>query len=177
MTGAYSRNKGARADYGQAKSHGHRVRYGESPTYKSWMMMRTRCNNPNYDGYAEYGGRGIAVCERWGKFENFLADMGERPAGTSIDRIDVDGDYTPENCRWATASEQSRNMRPGRRLLFGKVQTLRAAWEENAPAGLSLAAVRRRIRRYGWSEEDAISTPVRRCGRPFVHEQYQRKGE
>ena len=177
MSGVYFRNKGKRADYGVPKGHGHCVRYHESPTYRSWKMMKARCLNPGYDGYPDYGGRGITVCDRWMDFAAFVEDMGERPEGTSLDRIDVDGDYSPENCRWASASEQARNMRPGRRLLFGKVQTLRAAWEENAPAGLSLAAVRRRIRRYGWSEEDAISTPVRRCGRPFVHEQYQRKGE
>ena len=83
-----------------------------SPTYRTWLGMRNRCRNPRSGQYAYYGGRGIAVCDRWNVFENFLSDMGERPAGRSIDRIDVNGNYEPSNCRWATASEQRRNQRP-----------------------------------------------------------------
>ena len=80
--------------------------------------MRMRCENPNWHGYAHYGGRGITVCDRWlgrGGFKNFLADMGERPQGTSLDRIDVNGNYEPGNCRWATPSEQALNKRRARR--------------------------------------------------------------
>lgn len=81
-------------------------------TYRSWSQMLSRCQNPKHDNYAYYGGAGITVCERWKKFGNFLADMGERPPGTSIDRIDPFGNYEIKNCRWATPKEQGENKRP-----------------------------------------------------------------
>lgn len=95
------------------RTHGEsRARDGRpTPTYKSWQGMRQRCENPKSEKYRLYGARGISVCERWRRFENFLADMGERPEGTTLDRIDPDGNYTPTNCRWADATTQSRNRR------------------------------------------------------------------
>lgn len=80
--------------------------------YSSWEAMTSRCNNPNHISYKDYGGRGITICERWSEFDNFLWDMGERPIGKTLDRIDVNGNYEPSNCRWATPLEQNQNKRP-----------------------------------------------------------------
>ena len=87
-----------------------------TPTYRAWIGMRQRCHNPNAANYPDYGGRGIRVCERWLKsFENFLADMGEKPSSRhSIGRVNNDGDYTPENCCWQSVEEQLANRRPYR---------------------------------------------------------------
>jgi hypothetical protein len=93
--------------------HGFARRGAHSPEFKVWRAMKRRCDDPKFNVYPNYGGRGISICERWRDFNNFLADMGEKPTPDhSIDRIDNDGDYEPGNCRWATRSAQNLNQRP-----------------------------------------------------------------
>jgi hypothetical protein len=107
--------------------HGHGARVNRTPTYRSWQSMIARCTRPTSSEWSYYGGRGIVVCHPWRTFDNFLADMGPRPTGTSIDRIDSNGNYEPGNCRWATRAEQSRNTR--RTILTAElVEDLRALW-------------------------------------------------
>ena len=127
----------------------------KSSTYNSWLKMRTRCNNKTVINYAAYGGRGIRVCVRWDtSFENFLADMGERPPNKTLDRIDNDGDYTPSNCRWATRSEQARNRRSTRMLTYdGRTQCLEA-WADQL--GINSVAIHTRLKR-GWPLADALT--------------------
>lgn len=94
-----------------------------------WLAMKRRCYNKNNTDYLRYGGRGIKVCDRWiNSFENFYADMGEKPYGCSIDRIDYDGDYTPENCKWSTNIEQANNKSTNARYQYGDENHTIAEW-------------------------------------------------
>ena len=81
----------------------------KSPTYRTWYMMKYRCSTPTYNLYKYYGGKGVQVCDKWETIEGFIEDMGERPAGMTLDRIDSNGNYCKENCRWATMKTQSEN--------------------------------------------------------------------
>ena len=129
-----------------------------SKEYVSWIKLKSRCENPNDIRYDLYGKRGIKVCERWKKFEEFYADMGSCPDGFSIDRIDNEKDYYPENCRWATKSQQQRNKRNNRKIeAFGEVKLL-CEWSNKF--GISPSTIFHRLKN-NWSTEDAVSKPVR----------------
>ena len=97
---------------GLHRTHGHAPVGNHSPTYRVWAGMKGRCASATSE---YYGARGITVCDRWQVYENFLEDMGERPKGKSIDRINSDGNYEPGNCRWATPEVQATNQRPRKR--------------------------------------------------------------
>jgi hypothetical protein len=94
--------------------HGQKPKSGATPIYYTWRNMLARCSKPTHAHYEYYGGRGIKVCDRWKIFINFLADMGERPNGLTLGRINNDGNYEPGNCRWETWLEQARNKRPSK---------------------------------------------------------------
>lgn len=126
------------------------------PDYKLWAAMRSRCENPNHASYHHYGGRGIKVCERWSIFDHFLADMGPRPEGMSLDRINNDGDYEPGNCRWASQKMQASNSRRNHRITVnGEILTVTQAAEKY---GVTVSAIQWRIA-HGWSEQEAATTP------------------
>lgn len=124
-----------------------------SADYRSWASLIQRCENPKSNGFTNYGARGIKVCDRWQKFNNFYADMGPKPSSNySIDRIDVNGNYEPNNCRWATKHQQLRNMRKNRFVLVcGRMVTIAEAGELT---GISVATIRSRLVR-GWSPSEA----------------------
>lgn len=122
--------------------HGH-ARLKRSPTYLTWRSMHIRCCGSDKDHYQAYAAKGISVCERWNSFENFLADMGERPEGCTIDRIDSSKGYEPANCRWATKKEQSQNRSCTRWIEFeGRTQTL-SDWATEI--GISVSGLKDRI--------------------------------
>ena len=132
--------------------------------YKVWKAMRVRVTNKNQPQYHDYGGRGIRICQRWDEFVNFYTDMGERPEGMSLDRIDNDGDYTPENCRWATRTEQNRNSR--RNVLItanGKTMCI-SEWAEELDMKYFTLLMRKRN---GWTDHQIVNTPLNQC--PMRH--------
>lgn len=158
--GCYSAENTSR----RSRTHGHARPGAPSLTYRSWRAMHTRCTHPHTRGYKNYGGRGIRVCKRWsgrGGFERFLADMGERPAGTTLERNDTNGNYEPGNCRWATSQEQSNNRRLTVRLSVGGRTMPVVEWA--AETGLSAATIHNRLHR-GWTAEQAVSLAARPHG-------------
>lgn len=139
--------------------HGHIRRANgkitRSPTYRSWTGIRTRCLNPNDATYQRYGAKGVTMCERWNKFENFLADMGERPEGKSIDRIDNSKGYEPSNCRWATVQEQSENRAGVRWLEFNGERLTMSGWARKL--GFRYPGTIQGRLKNGWTVERALT--------------------
>ena len=129
-----------------------------TPLFRMWAAMRNRCQNENVKAYRHYGARGIKVCERWQDFAAFYADMGDRPSPDhSIERIDNDGPYSPENCRWATKKDQASNKRNNRYITAnGQARTM-ADWAREL--GCTPGAILGRIRA-GMSEQEAVTTPI-----------------
>lgn len=127
--------------------------------YSVWKGIKKRCLNKNCKSYKNYGGRGITICKRWEKsFRNFVEDMGERPFGHSIDRIDNNKGYSPDNCRWADNCQQSNNKRSSKYITHNGIKKTYAQWSLFLNGNKAL--VYNRIRK-GWSEEQAVTKPVR----------------
>lgn len=141
--------------------HSHTKNGQTSKTYSTWIDMIQRCTNPNSKDYHNYGGRGITVCKKWMKFENFLKDMGESPEKHQIDRADNNKGYCKLNCRWATRKEQQRNTRANHMITFGGKTQCLAAWAEELK--ISYQTLHARLRRK-WSIEKALTTPARKVG-------------
>jgi hypothetical protein len=130
--------------------------YFGTPTYTSWSGIIERCYNPNSGNYMMYGAKGITMCQRWREsFENFLEDMGDRPEGCSIDRIDVYGNYEPENCRWSNAKTQARNRTNNVRYEYDDKYLTLPEWSEIT--GIRADTMLCRIKKLGWSIEDALT--------------------
>lgn len=132
-------------------------KHGESQSklYRVWSDMITRCNTKSATSYENYGGRGIAVCDRWKSYEAFRADMGPIPPGMSIERIDNDGDYSPRNCRWATREEQNENKRNSKKFTFNGETLSLPQWGRKL--GISGKTLRSRIVVLGWPIEKAFA--------------------
>jgi len=138
--------------------HGHSRRDHKSRVYGIWEEMTARCNNPDRKAYDHYGGRGISICERWKKFENFLTDMGEPPSDKhTLERIDNNRDYQPDNCIWATRKQQARNTSRNRLITFNNKTQCLSAWAEEY--GLSPATLYKRIVALDWPIKEAFTAP------------------
>ena len=126
--------------------------------YMTWQGIKRRCYTKGFKQYADYGGRGITVCDRWMKFENFLGDMGKRPVGMSLDRIDNNKGYSKENCRWATEFEQKRNTRRNRWITFNGETKCLQDWADGI--GIKANTLINRLNRSNWPLEKALTTPA-----------------
>ena len=136
-------------------------KHGKTGTraFTTWDAMWARCINPRSVSYGNYGGRGIRVCDRWRIFSNFYADMGDKPGGTYIERIDNNGNYEPSNCRWATAKEQHSNKRTNRWIAFNGITLTLDQWA--GKTGIRATTIHKRLNR-GWPLETALTEASRR---------------
>lgn len=144
-----------------ATTHGHSHSRPDKPpsrTYVTWQGMISRCMRPGSSGYERYGAVGIRVCDRWLSFTNFLADMGERPKGKTLDRLDISGHYEPGNCRWATPREQANNRRSNRLLTHAGVRRTIGEWA--TALGIPREVLQDRVR-LGWANSRIVTTPYR----------------
>lgn len=140
--------------FGNARRHGHTVGKHLSNTYNIWNSMKSRCRNPNVESFPRYGGRGIGYDLRWELFDTFLADMGERPSGLSLERKNNDLGYSKENCKWATKDEQNRNRRDNRFITYQGETLTMAEWVRKT--GIRQPLLWRRLND-GWPVELAFS--------------------
>lgn len=140
--------------------HGSAKRNNESKAYISWKHMRQRCNNPNDKNYPYYGGRGISVCARWDSYENFINDMGECPETLELDRINCNGNYEPENCRWADRITQVNNRRNCEVYAYNGKELNLKQWAKEVK--ISYTTLVDRIKS-GWDFEKAIETPAKKA--------------
>lgn len=141
-----------------------------TPEHRAWCAMRQRCNNPNAQAYANYGGRGITVCDRWLIFDAFLEDMGKKPTPEhQLERIDNNAGYSPENCTWATRIEQQNNRRTTRYMTANGETLPCAEWARRL--GTTVPTIANRVTKSGWSEQDACTIPVdkRKANRKKYH--------
>jgi hypothetical protein len=140
--------------------HGQSWLENRSAEYQTWNGLKGRCLNTNNNAFHSYGGRGITVCDRWkDSFEDFLADMGPRPSPKhSIDRVNNDLGYSPENCRWATKKEQGNNRRTNVYYEYAGERLQLTTWANRIR--INKTTLHMRINRYGWSIEKALTTPV-----------------
>lgn len=140
---------------GNCYRHGHALKGAPSKTYRAWASMRKRCTNPNDKAWKYYGGCGISVDLAWEDFAVFLSDMGECPPGLTLDRKDVNGNYSKDNCRWATRTDQARNKTTTINVTRnGKTKCLKEWCTE---LGLSYSKVHMRVNGLGWSIEEALT--------------------
>ena len=142
--------------------HGCCVGRKHTPTYSAWGCMMTRCNNPNAWAYKYYGAKGVKVCARWKDYRNFAEDMGEKPAGMTLDRFpNHSGNYEPNNCRWATAIQQQNNKAGNHTLMiFGETKTV-AQWTRDGRCATNPKTFEMRIA-HGWDNERALIAPTRK---------------
>lgn len=140
-------------------THGETKRKVRTKEYIAWVKMHERCRSTSKNKNI-YFDRGIHVCDRWGVYENFLEDMGRKPEGTSLDRLDNDKSYYKENCRWATQKQQCRNLRKNVSITFNNETKCIAEWAESL--GIPYGRLQSRLRDYGWSVERALTTPKSR---------------